>query len=84
MNYGRRKDDFRTEYCPTCHNSVEPGHLDSHMYHAHGVERRQGEENRTPPPPERKPKQQKPAPKAEDGEEQKPKAKTSRYFQGRG
>jgi hypothetical protein len=70
--YGRRSSD-QAQFCPKCHNSIEPGHMESHMFHAHGEDRRQTEENKTPPPPERKPKQQQKTQPVTDGEPQKKK-----------
>lgn len=74
---GRRQSD-KAQFCPKCHNAVEPGHMDSHMYSAHGVDRRQTEENKTPPPPERK-QSTKTAPKDDGGEGQQQRKK-SRWF----
>lgn len=72
---GRRKGD-KGQYCPKCHNNIEAGHMDSHMYYAHGEDRRAAPETQTPPAPERRERRApaKATPKSDDGgEQQKPK-----------
>lgn len=79
-DWGRRKDDALME-CETCGDlrRTQSG-MDAHKFHAHGIDRRQTAEQKTPPPPE---KRQKTAPKAtpkEGEEEAKPKRSGSRWF----
>lgn len=38
---GRRHSDRAQEFCPRCRTAVEPGHMGTHMFHAHEIERRE-------------------------------------------
>lgn len=65
---GRRAGDRAQEFCPRCRTAVEPGHMGTHMFHAHEVERRQQTTSK------RTPAKRRPAPK-DNGDEKDEKEK---------
>jgi hypothetical protein len=79
---GERREEPQTEECPRCYVPVAAGKLGSHLYSAHGVERRQKVDDksgsRTP-----KPKQKNEEKPKDDGNDDKDKKK-GRWSEVRG